>query len=75
MKKTKHIEPPVFDARGYQTNIADINGEPLPDPAAHAGWRSFHGGAREGAGRKPTGNVSVMLRLPPEVAARELASV
>ena len=29
-KKTK-IEPPIFDAEGYQTNIKDLNGTPLPD--------------------------------------------
>jgi hypothetical protein len=35
MKKTgkTRIEKPVFDKDGYQTNIRDLNGEPLPDPS------------------------------------------
>ena len=49
-KKPK-IEPPVFDADGFQTNIKDLNGTPLPD-LSKVQTISFWGGAREGAGRK-----------------------
>ncbi|MDR1282514.1 MAG: hypothetical protein LBK99_17090 [Opitutaceae bacterium] len=63
-KKNVNIESPVFDAEGYQTNIKDINGEALPDLEALE-WRPLHGGARPGAGRKPSGNKPVLLRLHP----------
>jgi len=31
MKKISPANPPKFDRRGYQINIKDLNGEPLPD--------------------------------------------
>ncbi|MDR1190084.1 MAG: hypothetical protein LBK60_00265 [Verrucomicrobiales bacterium] len=30
-KTTQKIPKPVFDKDGYQTNITDLNGKPLPD--------------------------------------------
>ena len=63
-KKPK-IEPPVFDAEGYQTNIKDLNGTPLPD-LSKVQAVSFWGGARKGAGRKRTGRQPVLLRLTPK---------
>lgn len=63
-KKPK-IEPPVFDADGYQTNIKDLNGTPLPD-LAKVQAMSFWGGARKGAGRKASGRQPVLLRLTPK---------
>ncbi len=64
--KTKTLEPPVFDAEGYQTNLTDLNGTPLPNlskvKARPLGW----GGAREGGGRKSTGRQPVLLRLTPK---------
>lgn len=71
MPKKKHekVNPPVFDKRGYQENIEDINGEELPDLEA-LDWRPLHGGSRPGAGRRPSGRVPVTLRLLPAVANR-----
>ena len=75
-KKPK-IEPPIFDADGFQTNIKDLNGTPLPD-LSKVTTRPFWGGAREGAGRKSTGRQPVLLRLTPKTvrnlraAARKL---
>ena len=69
MKKETKIEPPVFDSEGYQTNIKSINGEPLPDLSSRE-WRHFHGGARAGAGRKPTGRNPLTIRLSPPVERR-----
>ena len=63
-KKPK-IEPPVFDAEGYQTNLKYLNGTPLPD-LSKVRAVSFWGGAREGAGRKSTGRQPVLLRLTPK---------
>lgn len=63
-KKPK-IDPPVFDAEGYQTNIKNLNGTPLPD-LSKVQAVSFWGGAREGAGRKSTGRQPVLLRLTPK---------
>lgn len=63
-------EPPAFDAEGYQTNLADLNGTPLPDltrvTAKPRGW----GGMRTGAGRKPSGRKPVLLRLTPKTVGR-----
>lgn len=67
-KKPK-IEPPIFDADGYQTNIKDLNGTPLPD-LSKVTTRPFWGGAREGAGRKSTGRQPVLLRLTPKTVRR-----
>ena len=63
-KKPK-IEPPIFDADGYQTNIKDLNGTPLPDLSKVQAF-SLWGGARKGAGRKSTGRQPVLLRLTPK---------
>lgn len=63
-KKPK-IEPPIFDADGFQTNIKDLNGTPLPD-LSKVTTRPFWGGARVGAGRKATGRQPVLLRLTPK---------
>lgn len=63
--KKPRIEPPIFDAEGYQTNLKDLNGTPLPD-LSKVQTMSFWGGAREGAGRKSTGRQPVLLRLTPK---------
>ncbi|MBL9219014.1 MAG: hypothetical protein JNG82_11035 [Opitutaceae bacterium] len=63
-KKPK-IEPPLFDAEGYQTNIKDLNGTPLPNLGTVQAF-SLWGGAREGAGRKASGRQPVLLRLTPK---------
>jgi hypothetical protein len=63
-KKPK-IEPPIFDADGFQTNIKDLNGTPLPD-LSKVTMLPFWGGARKGAGRKATGRQPVLLRLTPK---------
>ena len=63
-KKPK-IEPPVFDTEGYQTNLKDLNGTPLPD-LSKVQAVSFWGGAREGAGRTSSGRQPVLLRLTPK---------
>jgi hypothetical protein len=70
MKNTgKKIAKPTFDKDGYQTNLTDLNGEALPviDPKQ---LRPLRGGARVGAGRKPSGKVPVLLRLSPATAKR-----
>jgi hypothetical protein len=64
IKKPK-IEPPIFDADGYQTNLTELNGTPLPD-LKKVRARSLWGGVRHGAGRKPTGRQPVLLRLTPK---------
>ena len=63
--KKPRIDPPVFDAEGYQTNLKDLNGTPLPD-LSKVQAVSFWGGVREGAGRKSTGRQPVLLRLTPK---------
>ena len=63
-KKPKS-EPPIFDADGFQTNIKDLNGTPLPDLSKVTAL-PFWGGARNGAGRKSTGRQPVLLRLTPK---------
>ncbi len=67
--KTKSPKTPVFDAEGYQTNIKDLNETPLPDLSTVKA-RPFWGGARNGAGRKPTGRQPVLLRLTPKTVRR-----
>jgi hypothetical protein len=69
MKKKIEIEPPVFDAEGYQVNLRDLNGEPLPDPAALVVAKRGRGGRRPGAGRKPAGRKQIVLRLSPKTIA------
>ncbi len=67
MKNTgKKIAKPTFDKDGYQT---DLNGEGLPVIDAKQ-LRPLRGGARVGAGRKPSGKVPVLLRLSPATAKR-----
>ncbi len=63
--KTKTSKKPVFDAEGYQTNLTDLNGTPLPD-LSKVKTRPFWGGARPGAGRKSSGRQPVLLRLTPQ---------
>ncbi len=68
-KKINLIEKPQFNRAGYQINMKDLNGEPLPNPAKLA-FRPFkHGGSRTGAGRKPSGRKAVLLRLSPKLIA------
>jgi hypothetical protein len=70
MKKHNKSEAPVFDADGYQLNMADLNGEALPEPDK-VGFKPFaHGGARQGAGRKNKGRKPLLLRLSPKIIAR-----
>jgi hypothetical protein len=72
MKRTgKHPDPkPTFDPAGYQTNIHSLNGEPLPDLTSGSFQPFCHGGRRPGAGRKPSGNEPVLLRLQPRLIRR-----
>jgi hypothetical protein len=82
MKKTQpKIEPPQFDEEGYQINMTSLNGEPLPDLSGESyrfdksspEWKVVpirKGGARAGAGRKPAGNVPLVVRLSPEIIAK-----
>ena len=66
-KKTASIEAPLFNKAGYQVNLKDLNGEPLPDVKGLS-FRPFkHGGARVGAGRKPSGRHPILLRLSPKL--------
>ncbi len=60
MKRRRKIQPPVFDADGYQTNIKDLNGTPLPD-LTKVQAVSFWGAGRKASGRQP-----VLLRLTPK---------
>lgn len=68
--KTKTPKPPVFDAEGYQTNLTDLNGTPLPDLARVKVRPLSRGGVRKGAGRKSTGRQPVLLRLTPKTLRR-----
>jgi hypothetical protein len=63
--KTKTPKAPVFDAEGYQVNLSTLNGAPLPDLSRVAAQPLQRGGARPGAGRKPSGRQPVLLRLTP----------
>jgi hypothetical protein len=65
MKRLRKVQPPVFDAASYQTNIKDLNGTPLPD-LSKVRVKSLWGGAHEGAGRKSTGRQPVLRRLKPK---------
>ena len=64
-RKTK-AESPTFDAEGYQTNLRRLNRTLLPDLARVKAKPFVWGGAREGAGRKPSGRQPVLLRLTPK---------
>ena len=68
-KKIERIEEPRFNSAGYQVNIKDLNGEPLPDFAKLEFQPFKHGGARAGAGRRPSGRKPVLLRLSPKLIA------
>jgi hypothetical protein len=68
-KKIKISEKPQFNSAGYQVNIKDLNGEPLPDLGKLEFRPLRHGGARVGAGRKPSGRKAILLRLSPKVIA------
>ncbi len=68
-KKTAVTEQLRFNSAGYQVNMKDLNGEPLPDLEKLAFRPLKHGGARVGAGRKPTGRQAVLLRLSPKLIA------
>lgn len=63
-KTTKRVAP-LFDKDGFQSNLKDLNGTPLPN-LAKVNARPLWGGSRDGAGRKPTGRQPVMLRLSPK---------
>jgi len=66
----KHTHPKAaFDAEGYQTNMDSLNGEALP-ALEGALWRPLHGGARVGAGRRPSGRKPITLRLRPTLARK-----
>jgi hypothetical protein len=66
-KQIGRIEKPQFDSAGYQVDMKDLNGEPLPN-LGKITFRPFgHGGARSGAGRKPSGRKAVLLRLSPRL--------
>jgi len=63
--KTKSLEAPAFDAEGYQVNLTMLDGAVLPDLRRVAAQPLPRGGARPGAGRKPSGRQPVLLRLAP----------
>jgi hypothetical protein len=66
-RKINLTEKPQFNSAGYQANMKDLNGEPLPNLEKLAFQYFKHGGARVGAGRKPSGRKAVLLRLSPRV--------
>jgi len=68
--KKRKPETPAFDAEGYQTNLTDLNGTPLPSLARVKARPLAWGGARDGAGRKPTGRQAVLLRLTPQTVRK-----
>lgn len=63
--KAKIAKTPTFDTDGYQTNLADLNGTVLPKLSQAKAQPLNWGGARSGAGRKPSGRKPVLLRLTP----------
>lgn len=56
---------PVFDTDGYETGMNSLNGEALPDLQRVKAKPLGHGGARPGAGRKPSNRKPVSFRLTP----------
>ena len=70
MKRRHNHTLPALDAEGYQTNLADLNGTPLPVLARVKARPLSWGGVREGAGRKTTGRQPVLLRLTPKTLRR-----
>ena len=68
-KKNIHSKP-VFDREGYQSNMDSLNGERLPDLGKVAAKPFKHGGPRPGAGRKPSGNEPILLRLSPRTISK-----
>lgn len=70
MKNTgKNTPKPQFDADGYQIGLTSLNGEAVP-VIKPQDLKPLRGGARAGAGRKPSGKVPVLLRLSPATAKR-----
>jgi uncharacterized DUF497 family protein len=65
-KKRKPASP-AFDAGGDQTNLAALNGTPLPNLASVKVRPPAWGGTRAGAGRKPSGPEPMLLRLTPRI--------
>ena len=65
--KKRKPESPVFDAEGDQTNLAALNGTPLPNLASVKVRPPAWGGTRAGAGRKPSGREPMLLRLTPRI--------
>ena len=63
--KTKSPRAPVFDAEGYQVDLSALNGAALPDLSRVVAQPLQRGGARPGAGRKPSGRQPILLRLAP----------
>jgi hypothetical protein len=65
MKTTGDKTPrkPNFDREGYQSNLDSLNGHALPNLKRVRAKPLKHGGARPGAGRKPSGNQPILLRL------------
>jgi hypothetical protein len=45
-KKNEHSEKLQFDSTGYQVNMKDLNGEPLPDLAKLSFQAFKHGGTQ-----------------------------
>jgi|GEM_PF-6675649 len=60
----------VFDREGYQTNLGSLHGERLPDLGKVLAKPFKHGGSRPGAGRKPSGNEPILLRLSPRTISK-----
>ena len=63
--KCKTHPKPAFDSEGYQSNLSSLNGDALPDLKRVRVKPLKHGGSRAGAGRKPSGNQPILLRLSP----------
>jgi hypothetical protein len=66
-KKMRRVEKPLFNSAGHQINLKDLNGDSLPNPGRVSFQPFNHGGARIGAGRKPSGRKAVLLRLSPRL--------
>lgn len=56
MKPRSKAKPLIFDAEGYQTNLKDLNGTPLPDLSK---VRAFSG---RSASPKTSGRPPILLR-------------
>lgn len=62
-KKTQ--AKPSFDEDGYEQGMNSLNGEALPDLGRVKAKPLGHGGARPGAGRKPSNRKPILFRLTP----------